>query len=404
MQKLLILFILSATFTSLYAQNDQFRGSDRNGIYPDTELSDQWPEQGPELIASLEGIGDGYGSPSFNERGLYIAGMIDSSGYIFHFSFDHQLRWKIQYGKEYSYKYTGARGTPTLEENRLYYSGSYGDAFCLNNETGEFIWRKNIFDIYKSKTSKWGYTESPLLYKNLVILTPGGVGQNLVALDKMTGEQVWSTNLDSAVNAYNSPFLISYKGEDFFLLNTSAELLMIHPESGRTAYRHPIEHRSNNHAISALYSDGKIFFSSGYGQGSALLEPNELTGGLDTIYSNPDLDCKLSGLIPFQGTVFGTSDKKKQWVGVDLESGQTVFTSREIKPGSFLLADHKFFIFTETGEVALAIPEKDRFSVVSRFHIPVQPAQQAFAHPVMHKGILYIRYREHLWLFDVNNQ
>ena len=74
-----------------------------------------WPEQGPELIASIEGIGDGYGSPSINERGIYIAGMIDSMGYIFHFDFEHRLLWKIQYGKEYTYKYTGARGTPTLQ-------------------------------------------------------------------------------------------------------------------------------------------------------------------------------------------------------------------------------------------------------------------------------------------------
>ena len=307
MPRIFTFLCLLVSLVSIKAQSDQFRGSNR------------------------EGIGDGYVSPSINNRGIYIAGMIDSSGYIFHFDHEYQLLWKIQYGKEYTYKYTGARGTPTIEENRLYYSGSYGDAFCLNNETGEFIWRKNIFDIYNSKTSKWGYTESPLIYKSLVILTPGGPGQNVVALYKMTGEQSWSVNLDSAVNAYNSPFLINHEGEDFILLNTTEDLLMIQPESGTIAYRHPIEQSSNNHAISALYSNGRIFFSSGYGQGSALLNPNETTGGMDTIYANPDLDCKLSGLIPFQGPVYGTSDKKKQWLGVDLESGRTLFTTRELK-------------------------------------------------------------------------
>ncbi len=180
-------------------------------------------------------------------------------------------------------------------------------------------------------------------------------------------------------------------------------MLLIRPESGIVSYSHPIEQSSNMHAISGLYTNGRIFYTSGYGQGSALLNLNEHTGGMDTIYFNADLDCRLSGLIPFQGTIFGTSDKKKQWHGVDLESGETLFTSRELKPGSFLLADNKFFIFTETGEVALAIPEKVGFSVVSRFTIPVQPAQLAFAHPVMYQGVLYIRYREHLWLFDVTD-
>ncbi|MDX2432753.1 MAG: PQQ-binding-like beta-propeller repeat protein [Bacteroides sp.] len=403
MRNLSLILIFTVSFASMEAQSTQFRGTDRNGIYPDTGLLELWPEQGPQLLASIEDIGDGYGSPSMNERGLYIAGMIDSMGYLFHYNFEQKLLWKVLYGKEYTYKYTGARGTPTLEENRLYYSGSYGDAFCLNNETGAFIWRKNIFDTYHSKTSKWGYTESPLLYKNLVILTPGGPGQNVVALDKMTGEEIWSINLDSAVNAYNSPILIKHEGEEYFMLNTTKNLLLIRPESGIVSFSHPIEQGSNMHAISGLYTNGRIFFSSGYGQGSALLNLNENTGGMDTIYSTTDLDCKLSGLIPYQGTIFGTSDKKKHWIGVDLESGETLFTSRELKPGSFLLADDKFFIFTETGEVALAVPGKEGFSVISRFHIPVQPAQLAFAHPVLHRGILYIRYREHLWLFNVND-
>ncbi len=403
MRNLILCIILTASFGSIRAQPAQFRGTDRNGIYPDTGLLDYWPEQGPEMIATIGGIGDGYGSPSINERGIYIAGMIDSTGYIFHFDFRHQLLWKIQYGSEFTFKYTGARGTPTLEENRLYYSGTYGDAFCLNNETGDFIWKKNIFDLYQSKTSKWGYTESPLLYKNLVILTPGGPGHNVVALDKMTGEHIWSIDLDSAVNAYNSPVLINHRGEDFILLNTTKQMIMIHPESGIIGYRHPIEQSSDMHAIPGLYSRGRIFYSSGYGQGCALLSLNEYTGGMDTVYFNPDLDCRLSGLIPYRGTIYGTSDRKKHWVGVDLESGQTLFTSREVKPGSFLLADNKFFIFTETGEVALAIPGEEGFTVVSRFSIPVQPAQLAFAHPVLYQGILYIRYRENLWLYKVSD-
>lgn len=404
MKNLIPFLFLMIPFINTRAQSEQFRGPDRSGIYPDTGLLEQWPEPGPKLFGEIEGIGDGFGSPSMNEKGIYIAGMIDSSGYLFHYNYDLQLIWKYHYGEEFNFKYTGSRGTPTLEENRLYYSGSYGDAFCLNNETGEIIWEKNIFDTYHSKTSKWGYTESPLLYKDLVILTPGGVKQNVVALDKFSGEQIWDINLDSAVNAYNSPILINHRSRDYFLLNTSMEVLLVEPETGTISYRHPIEHRANNHAISALYDKGRILFSSGYGQGSAFLALNDASGVMDTIYSNTDLDCKLSGLIPYQGTVFGTSDKKKRWVGMDLESGQTVFTSRELKPGSFLLADDKFYIFTENGEVALSSVSKEGFIVVSRFKVPVQPAQLAFAHPVLHKGILYIRYREHLWLYDVNSQ
>lgn len=402
MHKILILLLLSAFSASMQAQPNQFRGSERNGIYPDTGLLDRWPENGPELLAVLEGIGDGYSSPSINEEGVFIAGMIDSIGYIFHFDHQAKLKWKFRYGKEYTFKYTGARGTPTLEEDRLYYSGSYGDAFCLIMQSGEVIWKRNIFDAYEGATSKWGYTESPLLYKNLLILTPGGPDHSVVALNKLSGELEWALDLDTSKNTYNSPVLINHGGEDYILLNTTKLILVIQPETGEVKFSHPIKHSRDMNAISPLYEEGAIFYTTGYGLGSVRLKFNEITGGMDTLYLNRDLDCRLSGLISYEGLVFGTSDRKKQWVGVDLESGQTLFTSRDVKPGSFLLADDKFFIFTEMGEVVLAVPDKEGFSVVSRFPLPVQSAMYAFAHPVLHDGILYIRYREHLWLYKVN--
>ncbi len=396
-----ILFILAIS-TCVYSQPHQFRGADRDGVYPDNGLLDRWPEDGPELAATIEGIGDGYGSPSMNEKGLFIAGMIDSTGYIFHYDHGQQLQWKVPYGKEFTFRFTGARGTPTLENERLYYSGTLGDAFCLDTRTGEFIWKKNIFETYRGQEIKWGYTESPLIYQDLVILTPGGPGHNVVALDKSSGALKWSLDLDSTKNSYCSPQLIRHGGQDLVLMNTTDYLLFLNPNDGKVVFSHPISHPNTMHAVNPLYLESKIFYSSGYGEGAVMFRINDEQQRLDTIYYNSDLDCKLSGLLVADGTVFGTSDRKKQWVGVDLASGETVFTSRELKPGSFLQADGKFFIFTETGVAALAYPDRTGFKVASSFSIPVASVQNSFAHPVLYKGILYLRYREQLWLYNVS--
>lgn len=400
-RKTSIILVFTLLGAGLYSQPYQFRGADRNGIYPDYNLLEEWPESGPELLYTYQDLGDGYSAPAITEKGLFIAGMYDSTGIIKHFSPQHQLLWSYEYGKEFTFKYTGARGTPTIEGNRLYYSGTFGDAFCLNTEDGSLIWGKNIFETYGGKPCKWGYTESPLLYKDLLILTPGGPLHNVVALDKFSGELRWSVDLDSATNAYNSPFLITYHGVDHFLLNTTEYLVMIEAGTGEVAFKHRITIPNNMHAISPLYQEGKIFATTGYGKGAVLYQVNEAGNGLDTLYFNGDLDCRISGLIMVDGIVYGTSNRKKQWVGVDYETGETVFTSREIKPGSFLLADQKFYLFTETGEVALAKPDKTGFTLISRFKIPVETVQYAFAHPVLYQGILYIRYRDHLWLYEV---
>lgn len=405
--KLKIILLISVCLGSfsgryLLAQTTQFGGPDRSGIYKETGLLNNWPDGGPELVASLSGIGQGYGSPSITEKGIYIAGMIDTIGYIFCFDHSYQLKWKTKVGSEFSFKYVGARGTPTIEGNRLYYVASMGDAVCLDATSGELLWHVNIMEKFNGPKVKWGYTESPLIYGEKIFYTPGGPGSNFVALDKANGETIWVSDIDSTINAYCSPVIINHNNKDHILLNTSDYILMIDPVDGSVFARHPLSETHYNHALPPLYDKGRLFYSSGYGEGTTLFKIVEGKTELDTIYTNKEFDCKISGMIVYDGTVFGTSDKKKQWVGVDLLSGETIFSSRDLKPGSFILADNKFFMYSDMGEVALAIPSKTGFEIQSRFQIPAGKASYAFAHPVIYKGILYIRYKNDLWLYKVS--
>jgi len=392
---------LNLIFSLSFGQISQFGGPDRNQVYDDTGLLDKWPEDGPELLGTISGLGEGYAAPSINEKGLFVPGMIDSIGYIYHFDHNGALVWKYAYGKEFTNRFPGSRGTPTVEGNRLYYSGTYGDAVCLNASSGEVIWKKNLLDEYGGPIVKWGYTESPLIYKDLVYLTPGGPGNNVVAFNKLTGIPVWSIDLKNTHNSYCSPVIIEHGGEEMMLLNTSNYLLLIEPLTGKVLYKTDISNSRSFNAIVPLYQDGNLFHSSAYGEGSRMYKINDSEGSLDLIYENIDLDCKVSGMILYDGTLFGAADRKKQWVGIDFDTGETRYQSRDLKPGSFLLADNKFFIFTDMGEVALVNPHKDGFDIVSRFPIPVQPASTAFTHPVLYKGTLYIRYLGDIWLYNV---
>lgn len=220
-------------------------------------------------------------------------------------------------------------------------------------------------------------------------------------MNKTDGKLIWSLDLDSTVNSFCSPVIINYRGKDLILLNSSNYILLIDPNNGDVIVKHPLTDSHCNHAIAPLYKDGKLFYSSGYDEGTVLFRIKEGNSGLDTIYTNKDLDCKLSGMIIFDGTVFGTSDQRKQWDGVDFETGKTLFTSRALKPGSLIQADNKFYLYSDIGEVALAIPSKNGFEIISKFQIPVGKAVYAFSHPVIHKGILFIRYNNDLWLYKV---
>lgn len=405
--KCIYLFLILATGVFFvtpqksYSQISQFGGPNRNGVYPETGLLNSWPAEGPDLVQTITGIGEGFASPTITQNGIYIAGMIDSVGYVFHFDNNFQLKWKTEIGREFTFKYVGARGTPTIEGNRLYYVASMGDAVCLNATTGEKIWQINILKKFNGDYIKWGYTESPLIYGEKIFFTPGGKGSNFVALNKMNGDLIWKSDIDSTFNSYCSPVIVNHNKKDLILLNTSYCILMIDPDNGKVIVKHPLNESSNNHAIPPFYTDGKLFYSSGYGEGTTLFQIVEGKQLMDTIYTNKEFDCKLSGLIVYDGTVFGVTDKRKIWAGVDLKTGETKFTSRDLKPGSFILADNKFYLFSDVGEVALAIPSKSGLNIVSKFIVPAESIKMAFAHPVIYNDILFVRYNSNLWLYKI---
>ena len=69
-----MLFLLIRTV--LYASDgiEQWRGPDRNGHYPEENLLKSWPENGPELLWSFEGIGAGYSSATISNDIVYVSG------------------------------------------------------------------------------------------------------------------------------------------------------------------------------------------------------------------------------------------------------------------------------------------------------------------------------------------
>ena len=77
----LLLYLLSSTLVA--DDFSQWRGPNRDGKYPDTNLLTQWPENGPDLVWSTTGFGEGHSSPAVTSHGIYLTGMINGTGYLF---------------------------------------------------------------------------------------------------------------------------------------------------------------------------------------------------------------------------------------------------------------------------------------------------------------------------------
>ncbi|MFW5755952.1 MAG: PQQ-binding-like beta-propeller repeat protein [Tangfeifania sp.] len=220
---ILLLFAFAAN-----AQLVQWRGPNRDGHFPETGLMKEWPENGPERILEVEGIGKGYSSAILVGDMIYTTGMIDTLDYLSAIDMEGNIKWQVPYGRSWNKSFPDTRSTPVVEDNRIYVQSGTGQVSCINRENGETIWTVDVDEEFEGEYHIWGNSETPLIVDDKIICSPGGKATSVVALDKMTGENVWQTESLGGPRAYASPTLYEYK--DFRLERT---LWLFNPKTGK---------------------------------------------------------------------------------------------------------------------------------------------------------------------------
>lgn len=72
-----------ASFFSLQAQTvNEWRGSGRTGIYPESSLLKTWPSSGPSLLWESMEAGNGFSSVTVTDDAVYITGRKGSDDYL----------------------------------------------------------------------------------------------------------------------------------------------------------------------------------------------------------------------------------------------------------------------------------------------------------------------------------
>src|SRR3954465_9690075 len=196
-KRLSILAIL-CTFAAIAAAADwpQWRGPARDGISKETGLLQEWPTEGPKLLGQRDGLGDGYSTPSIvGDRLFLINNKGNDDEFVQCLSVkDGSQIWQTHIGKvgkpDQRPSYPGARSTPTVDGKNLYALGSDGDLACIDVAKGKVQWTKNLVNDFGGMSGTWAYSESPLIDKNRVVVTPGGKDATIVALDKKNGSVV----------------------------------------------------------------------------------------------------------------------------------------------------------------------------------------------------------------------
>jgi outer membrane protein assembly factor BamB len=397
-------FILSVFFSNQQVKEfSQWRGPQRNGIYQEKGLLKVWPERGPEMLWSFEGLGSGHGNVGFSKDKIFILGMPDTIGILYAFDFSGKLLWKKEYGEEWHLNYIGSRSTPTVVDGRVYFESGQGVVYCYNEQTGAKIWSVDLLKKYNAKNITWGMAESLLIEGNRIFCTPGGKDNNIVALDRFSGETIWTSPGNHQPAAYCSPIFIKHNKTPLIITMTAESIIGVDAESGILYWQVPQIQSNKIHANSPVYSNGRIFCSSESGKdnsGIAALKLSEDGKTVNVEWRNLEFSNLKGGIIVKDGFIYGSRYLKKSWCCLDASNGKIKYTSGIFGDGSVIWADNLFYCYSQEGEMALVDANPSAFLLISRYKIPLG-SDQHWAHPVIHQGRLYIRHGNALMVYKI---
>jgi outer membrane protein assembly factor BamB len=384
--------ILLFTFGWANAQfESQWRGINRDGVYNETGLIRQWPAEGPKILWHYDELGKGFTSAVVYNDKIITSGMLENTGYVFGLDLKGKLIWKTAYGKEWSESWPGCRSTPTVFDNKIYVSSSFGMAVCINVADGKILWSIDMNTAYDAKPPKWGIVESPLIVDEKVIFTTGGAVQNIVALNRLDGKMIWTSSGAGELTAYCSPLLINHNGKKIICTLTETKVLGIEAGTGKVLWTYPKKNTWSVHANTPLYYDGQIYVVSGYGSGGIMLKLSEDGNTVTEVWTNTSLDNQMGGVVLLNGNLYGSGQNNKTWQCLDWKTGLLKYQTSDLGKGVTIANDGLLYCYSDKGDFALVKPTDTTFEIISKIKINLG-SDYHWAHPVIKDKILYLRH------------
>ena len=401
MVRLIFVFSLLFLTVSAIAQDVvQWRGANRDGIYPESGLLTTWPATGPKLLWHYDQLGEGHGSAAVYGSKIYTSGTENGNGFIIAFDETGKQLWKTVFGKEWVENWDGVRGTPMINEGKVYIMSGYGLVVCLDAETGIKLWQVDLMTDYDGRNIQWGVTENLLAYDNFLVCTPGGIDANVIALDKYTGKLIWKCKGMGEKSAYCSPLLVNHNNRRIVVTHTESSILGIDAETGKLLWSHSQPNKYSVHANTPTYHNGQIYCVSGYGKGGVMLKLSQNGESVTELWRDEALDGRMGGVVLLDGKIYGGTDNSKGWVCLDWNSGKELYSSAALKKGNLISAEGLLYWYSEGGEVALVKPTPTAFNIISSFKVPYGEKQH-WAHLVINSKRLFIRHGTSLMVYAI---
>jgi outer membrane protein assembly factor BamB len=302
----------------------------------------------------------------------------------------------------------GPRGTPSIDGDFLYCLSGKGNVVCVEKASGKMVWTVSLTTDLGGKVPTWGYTESPLIDGDRVIVAPGDSKGGVAALNKKDGKIEWQCSDLKDPAAYSSPVVAEVAGVRQYIQVTMKGVAGVSAKDGKLLWYQPKKEFRTAVIPTPIYKDSHVYFSAGYGAGCELLKltPDGDKFKVDKIYDNKNMVNHHGGVVLVGDHLYGYSDGKN-WVCQDFKTGDIVWSDKSLGKGSVTCADGHLYCYGESDGTCVLIEASPKgWHESGRFKIPRETSirrksSKIWTHPVVANGKLYLRDQDLIFCYDV---
>ncbi len=376
-----------------------FRGPDRDSVIHGVQIATDWSVS-PPVEMWRRSVGPGWSSFAVSGDLIYtqeqrgddeiVACYRMSTGQPVWRHRDAARFWESNAG-------AGPRGTPTLTNGRVYTLGATAILNVLDAGTGAVVWSRNAAADVKVKTPIWGFSSSPLVVDDVVIVAVGG---KLAGYDEATGKPRWSG--PGSGFSYSSPHLATIDGVKQVLFMSGQGTASVSPSTGKILW----EYAWPGGAIvqPALTTDGDILVNTVSMNGGAGLRRIAIAhnGGAWSAaerWTSTGLKPYFNDFVVHNGHAYGFDGSILSCI--DLQDGQRKWKGGRYGNGQLLLlADQDLLlVLSEEGGLALVKATPDQFTEIAQ-----SPAIEGktWNHPVLVRDVLLVRNDQEMAAFRLS--
>jgi len=397
-----LLFIISLSTTGLFAQDwPQYMGPDRNSISTETGILRSWPENGPEVLWSVN-VGIGYGGPVIKDGKVYLLDRDDKVGdnmRCFDLITGEEL-WNFEYDAVGEVMFPGSRSVPIVDDKHVFSCGPYGNLYCIDIETHKPAWKANVWTDFGGEIPEggrpgrggsfpmWAISQCPLIYGDLLILASQAPEAGVVAYDKNSGELKWKTP-SLGLTGYVSPIIVRIDGNDQLVMVTASgggrggqpvvpgSVVGMDPVSGEILWEFKdwVCHIPVPSAVDA--GNNKLLITGGYELGALMIQVEKQadgTYGTKELFRTEEFGDQTKTPIFYKGyfyAEFGTNSTRDGLTCMNIDGEIMWKTKREpdFNKGSMIIADGLILATDGANTLYLIEPDPEAFKPLAKAEI-----------------------------------